>query len=105
MISIANLLRNTAVAALSATTVVLPTSGVVASASPADYATVAVSSAPALTLASKAYMAEACKAVCVNAHVQNIGWQGWRCGRSGWPVEVGTTGQALRVEALAISTR
>jgi uncharacterized protein YjdB len=37
--------------------------------------------------------------VCANAHVQDIGWQGWSCGNS---VTVGTTGQALRMEAIRI---
>lgn len=36
----------------------------------------------------------------VNAHVQNIGWQG---NRSGYNVTVGTVGQALRMEALCIN--
>jgi uncharacterized protein YjdB len=45
------------------------------------------------------------RSVCVNAHIQNIGWQGWRCSRDGSPVFVGTTGQSLRLEALTIRTR
>ena len=36
----------------------------------------------------------------VNAHVQNIGWQGYR---NGYNVIVGTVGQALRMEALCIN--
>ena len=36
----------------------------------------------------------------VNAHVQNIGWQG---DRSGYNVTVGTVGNALRMEALSIN--
>lgn len=40
--------------------------------------------------------------ICLNAHVQNSGWQGWRCQPSGSVVSVGTTGQSLRMEALAM---
>jgi uncharacterized protein YjdB len=40
------------------------------------------------------------RTVCANAHVQDIGWQGWRCGSS---VSVGTTGQSLRLEAIIIT--
>ena len=37
--------------------------------------------------------------VCMNAHVENIGWQGWVCGAG---IEVGTEGQGLQMEALEI---
>jgi hypothetical protein len=37
--------------------------------------------------------------ICANAHLAGIGWQGWQCGDS---VEVGTTGQSRRMEALAL---
>jgi hypothetical protein len=40
--------------------------------------------------------------VCASAHVQNIGWQGDVCGSNGRAVVVGTTGQGLRMEALAL---
>ncbi len=39
--------------------------------------------------------------ICVNAHVQNVGWQGWTCGSR---VQAGTIGRTLRMEALAIAT-
>jgi hypothetical protein len=38
--------------------------------------------------------------VCYRAHVQDIGWQGTRCGTS---VSVGTTGRSLRMEAIWIT--
>lgn len=38
--------------------------------------------------------------VCYDAHVQNIGWQGWVCDGA----VAGTTGMSLRMEALAIYT-
>ncbi|MFG2638833.1 hypothetical protein ACGFX8_34695 [Streptomyces sp. NPDC048362] len=38
----------------------------------------------------------------VHAHVQNIGWQPWQYAADGKQVEVGTTGQNLRLEALEI---
>ena len=41
--------------------------------------------------------------VCADAHVENLGWQGWSCGPDGSVVVVGTTGQSLRMEALALS--
>ena len=40
--------------------------------------------------------------ICANAHVQNIGWQGVRC-TPPFPVEVGTVGQSLRMEAIRIT--
>lgn len=42
--------------------------------------------------------------ICMNAHLQNIGWQGWRCQPSGKIDSVGTTGQSRRMEALAVIT-
>lgn len=40
---------------------------------------------------------------CVNAHVQNKGWQqNPTCGVNGGTVEVGTTGKGLRMEAIQI---
>ncbi|MEV7602844.1 hypothetical protein AB0O91_36290 [Kitasatospora sp. NPDC089797] len=41
--------------------------------------------------------------VCADANVQSIGWQGWRCGDDGTDILVGTTGQSLQMEALAVS--
>jgi uncharacterized protein YjdB len=38
--------------------------------------------------------------VCANAHLESIGWQGWRCGVDG--VVVGTTGESRRMEAVMI---
>jgi len=40
------------------------------------------------------------RSICYAAHVQNIGWQGWVCDGA----VAGTTGQSLRMEALAIVT-
>ncbi len=42
--------------------------------------------------------------LCLNAHLADIGWQGWRCGTNS-PVTVGTTGQSRRMEALRIRFR
>ena len=36
--------------------------------------------------------------ICYNVHIQNIGWQGWRCNGA----MAGTTGESLRIEALAV---
>ncbi|WP_439662314.1 hypothetical protein ACSHWB_13160 [Lentzea sp. HUAS TT2] len=41
---------------------------------------------------------------CADAHVQNIGWQGERCVQDGLVLEVGTSGQSLRVEALFVGS-
>jgi hypothetical protein len=41
--------------------------------------------------------------VCVNAHVQNLGWQGKKCDVPGNWVTGGTTGQSLRLEAVEIT--
>jgi uncharacterized protein YjdB len=37
--------------------------------------------------------------VCAAGHVQDLGWQGFWCGRA---VTIGTTGQSLRLEAVSI---
>lgn len=42
--------------------------------------------------------------ICLNAHLQGIGWQGWRCQPTGKVDSVGTTGQSRRMEALAVVT-
>jgi len=42
--------------------------------------------------------------LCLNAHVADIGWQGWVCGDDGAQVQVGTTGQGRRIEAVALTT-
>jgi hypothetical protein len=42
--------------------------------------------------------------ICLNAHLQGIGWQGWRCQPTGRVDSVGTTGQSRRMEALAVVT-
>jgi uncharacterized protein YjdB len=39
--------------------------------------------------------------VCYRAHVQDIGWQGWKCNGE----IAGTTGQSLRLEALDIARK
>lgn len=74
----------------------LPESG--ARASPPDI------KAPALGYETHEQLAASSATICLNAHVQNIGWQGWVCGASGDVIGVGTTGQSLRMEAVAIVT-
>jgi hypothetical protein len=59
--------------------------------------------APALSSAAQQALA-AGMTLCANAHVQGIGWQGWACTSSGNLVTVGTMGQSLRMEALAVVT-
>ena len=81
------LLVRAAVVTLAAATLVLPTTSGVASA------------------AAQAQPAQARRSVCVNAHVQNIGWQGRRCYHNGQAAFAGTVGQSLRMESLSISTR
>lgn len=56
-------------------------------------------SAPAVTPAVRAKLAGA-SSICYDAHVQNIGWQGWVCNGA----VAGTVGLSLRMEALAIVT-
>lgn len=106
MAQLAKFIRKSTVVGLAAATLSWPILGGVASAAPAGQAApTAVVQAPALSPAAKGRLARLRSTVCVNAHVQNIGWQGWRCSRDGRPVLVGTTGQSLRLEALSISTR
>lgn len=83
----------------------MPTYGGSASATPAAEATPTVSQQPALSPAAESFLARARRGVCINAHLQNIGWQGWRCSRNNRAVTVGTTGQSRRLEALLILTR
>lgn len=59
--------------------------------------------APALSPDAEIALA-ATMTICANAHVQNIGWQGWVCASNGAFATVGTTGQSLRMEALAVVT-
>ncbi|MEU9376441.1 hypothetical protein AB0D94_22070 [Streptomyces sp. NPDC048255] len=40
--------------------------------------------------------------ICANAHLADVGWQGWRCAGDGAAVTVGTTGQSRRMEALGL---
>lgn len=43
------------------------------------------------------------KKLCLRAHVQNIGWQDWKCtDGQGGSIQVGTTGQALQLEAVQL---
>jgi uncharacterized protein YjdB len=103
MTYVADILRKAAVVGLAAAALSLSVVGTPASAATTDKAAPAVvkmAKAPKLSAAARAR-----NAVCINAHVQNIGWQGWRCSRNGWPVMVGTTGESLRLEALSIYTR
>lgn len=90
---------------LATAALVMPTYGGSASATPAAEATPTVSQQPALSPAAESFLARARRGVCINAHLQNIGWQGWRCSRNNRAVTVGTTGQSRRLEALLILTR
>jgi uncharacterized protein YjdB len=105
MISITKLVRTAAVAGMATAALALPF-GSSASAAPAVSAKApAVVKAPALSNAAKQFMAKSKRSVCINAHIENIGWQGWKCGTGWWPAYAGTTGQSLRIEALSIATR
>jgi hypothetical protein len=60
---------------------------------------------PALSAALPALLPAAPdRSICANAHVQGIGWQGWRCAGEGEQLSVGTSGRGLRLEALAVWT-
>jgi uncharacterized protein YjdB len=96
-------LRKAAMVGLAVSAISLPVAGGTASAAPA--APTAVVKAPMLSPAVKMLMRRDRNAVCVNAHVQNIGWQGWRCSSNRRTAMVGTVGRSLRLEALSISTR
>lgn len=48
--------------------------------------------------------AQAARTICLNAHLEGIGWQGWVCASDGAPSVVGTTGQSRQMEALAVSS-
>ncbi|ANZ41041.1 hypothetical protein BBK82_38750 [Lentzea guizhouensis] len=48
--------------------------------------------------------AQAARTVCLNAHLENVGWQGWVCASDGAGALVGTTGQNRQMEALAVSS-
>lgn len=41
--------------------------------------------------------------VCLNADVQNAGYQGYRCNKEGGYTSAGTTGKSLRIEAIRIT--
>jgi uncharacterized protein YjdB len=60
--------------------------------------------APALSPEAATTLAAPGASVCLNAHLQDIGWQGWFCAPANAVVVVGTTGQSRRMEALAIVT-
>ena len=101
-------LRKAAMVGLAVSAISLPVFGGTASAAPADPApkpVAAVVKAPALSPMAKLQMRRDRDTVCVNAHVQNIGWQGWRCSSDRRFAEVGTVGRNLRIEALSFSTR
>lgn len=59
--------------------------------------------APALSAEARQQLAQGAQ-ICAAAHVQNIGWQDWRCVGDGALAVLGTTGQSLRMEALMIGT-
>ena len=96
-------LRKAAMAGLALSAISLPVAGGTASAAPA--APAAVVKAPALSPSAKMQMRRDRNTVCINAHIQNIGWQGWRCSTERRPAMAGTEGRNLRIEALSISTR
>ena len=99
-------LRKAAMVGLAVSAISLPVLGGTASAAPVSPAApAAVVKAPALSPAAKMFMRRDRNGVCINAHVQNIGWQGWRCTSNGRPALAGTVGQSLRLEALRLSTR
>jgi uncharacterized protein YjdB len=101
-----NFLRKAAMVGLAVSTISLPVVGGTASAAPVTPAApAAVVKAPPLSPSAKMLMRRDRNAVCVNAHVQNIGWQGWRCTSNRRAAMAGTVGRSLRLEALSISTR
>ncbi|MBL7253512.1 hypothetical protein [Paractinoplanes lichenicola] len=105
MAKLVNFFRTAAMVSLTLTAISLPVAGGSASAAPvAPPAPQAVVKAPLLSPAAKMQMRRDRTTVCVNAHVQNVGWQGWRCSTNRKPAIAGTVGRSLRLEALAIST-
>jgi len=91
---------------LTASAIFLPVAGGSASAAPTTPANpAAVVKAPLLSPAARMSMMRDRNTVCVNAHVQNVGWQGWRCSNNRRAAVAGTVGRSLRLEALAVSTR
>jgi uncharacterized protein YjdB len=101
-----NFIRKAAMVGLAVSTISLPVLGGTASAAPVTPAApAAVVKAPALSPSAKMLMRRDRNTVCVNAHVQNIGWQGWRCSSNRRAAMAGTVGRSLRLEALSISTR
>jgi hypothetical protein len=105
MAKLPNFLRKAAMTGLIVSAIVLPVAGGSASAAPAaPPAPVSIVKAPLLSPAAKMTMRRDRNAVCVNAHVQNQGWQGWRCSSNRRAALAGTVGRSLRLEALAIST-
>ena len=98
--------RKAAMAGLVMSAIAVPVAGSSASAAPAaPAAPAAVVKAPTLSPAASWMMRRDRNTVCVNAHVQNIGWQGWRCSSERRAAEVGTVGRSLRLEAVSVSTR
>ncbi|MEV7415823.1 hypothetical protein [Streptomyces sp. NPDC089919] len=61
-----------------------------------------VAEVKAATSRARAAFGPNARVVCYAAHLQDIGWQGWACGRDGEVVGVGTTGQSRRMEALGL---
>ncbi|WP_405583364.1 hypothetical protein [Streptomyces sp. NBC_01190] len=43
--------------------------------------------------------------LCARAHVSTIGWQSWVCVADNTPLEIGTTGQSLAIEAVEFQTQ
>jgi uncharacterized protein YjdB len=68
-----------------------------------SFATVAAAKATTISSASQQAIVQAPRSpsICYQAHVQNIGWQGWVCNGQ----VAGTTGQSLRMEAIRIVLR
>jgi uncharacterized protein YjdB len=98
-------LRKAAMVGLAVSALSLPVVGGTASAAPAGPAAPAATvKAPALSPSAKLLMRRDRNTVCVNGHVQNIGWQGWRCSSNRRAAMVGTVGRSLRLEAVSIST-
>ena len=106
MAKLSQLFSKAAMVGLAVSVISLPALEGTASAAPAGSAApAAVVKAPRLSPSAKLLMRRDRDAVCVNAHVQNIGWQGWRCSTNRRPAMAGTVGRSLRIEALSISTR
>ncbi|MEV8636468.1 hypothetical protein AB0395_32945 [Streptosporangium sp. NPDC051023] len=78
---------------------VLPVAGAVLAA-PADAGAVAPGR-PEDPVTTGAPSRNAPPTFCLDAHLADVGWQGWRCATGSW-VTAGTTGQSRAMEALRI---